>query len=395
MFIERIIRVNCQNQSRSCKIAWKLLLATGLQLQEPQLNSQSGAGSCRIACWMQVFCALEANPHVINIRPDVREYGILHQAAFHGCEMAVTKLLKHWSADMQLLTRGGQTAAEVAKEQGHDKVAAILSASAHSELTPEKVAKAACASATPDWPLAHKLIDLARDALWDELLLELDARPDMINVRPPVREYSILHQAIFHGDQKIVDALIDKFGADLHAESKFGEKIVSVASGQGHDALLKSLKKRLGEELEGRHADEDDDFDMVQMPNGSWKIQKKGASPKSAELCSSVGGVTPLPILTAEVINAAHELLDLAKDGCWAKVFTRLDKERALVNVRPAVREFSLLHQAAWQGDVEAATSLITKYGADQALLSKQGKTVAAVAEDEGHSSSFGSVLQN
>lgn len=356
--------------------------------------------------WAAVYEALNLRPELIDVRPEVREYTALHQAAFLGNDAAVLALLDLHGADPNLCTRTGKTAADVALEQGHDKVAALLAgrvkcrAATGEMLTPEKVPMATASTASvgprsaptlaadaPEWQAVHKLIDLARDAHWEELYSVLDVQPELVNLRPSVREYSVLHQAAFHGCEKVVNILIDKYGADLELESKYGEKALGIARAHGHKSLVKLLSPPEPADAVEEQA-EDEDFDMVQMPDGSWKVITK--TREEAPPAAATGHVTPIPALTAEVVQAAHKLIDLARDASWEEVFLMLDEHRELVNVRPVVREYSVLHQAAWYGDEEAVAALMNKYGADAKLLSKLGKSVVEVAKEQGHEQLLG-----
>eukprot|EP00933_Yihiella_yeosuensis_P007116 TRINITY_DN112025_c0_g1_i1.p1 TRINITY_DN112025_c0_g1~~TRINITY_DN112025_c0_g1_i1.p1 ORF type:complete len:575 (-),score=150.92 TRINITY_DN112025_c0_g1_i1:135-1859(-) len=379
----------------------------------------------RDGLWDDLYKQMDSQrENLVNIRPEVRQYSVLQQAAFLGHLEAVTKLLKDYKADPKLLSKDGQTAEEIAREEGYEEVGELLEKASHGsdieELTPEKVARMekdktdtkprpvpTLADDSPKWQIAHKLIDLARDASWSKLYSELDKHPELVNVRPSVREYGVLQQAVYHGEQKAVDKLIDEYGADLQLESKYGEKVLSIATGQSHEDLVKSLKVRLGEAVpEASSASGgDDDFDMVQMPDGSWKICPKSktdsldsSSTKASEtedvaMSTSEGessaktSVKAIPTLTAEVVQAAHGIIDLARDGRWSDLFSALDKNGELVNVRPAVRQYSVLQQAAWHGDEGAVFTLIEKYGADPSLCTKSGESLKEVAEEQGHDS--------
>lgn len=94
--------------------------------------------------------------------------------------------------------------------------------------------------------------------------------------------------------------------------------------------------------------------------------------------------VTAVPAMSLAITCAAHNLLDLAKAAKWPEIYKILDKQRELVNVRPEVREYAVLHQAAWHGSEEAVHILMDKYGANPLLLSKSGKCAAQVATDKG-----------
>lgn len=92
------------------------------------------------------------------------------------------------------------------------------------------------------------------------------------------------------------------------------------------------------------------------------------------------------PSSTDEV---AHAALDLAKAGSWQQLFKYLDdhvddQHGMLVNQRPAVRKYGILHQAAWHGSKSACKTLVEKYKADPSSLTQCGKTAAEIAQTEG-----------
>lgn len=92
--------------------------------------------------------------------------------------------------------------------------------------------------------------------------------------------------------------------------------------------------------------------------------------------------------------DLAHEVIDLAKAGKWPKVFEFLDLHpdddrtpsvQRLVNLRPEVREYGILHQAAFFGNKEAVERLIEDYKAEPSVLTKSHVNAAGVATEEGH----------
>jgi len=339
-------------------------------------------------------------PGLINIRPEVREFSALHQAAYHGNEEAVKILVDKFGADLSQLTKFGKSVKAVAKEQAHWKLveALELRAVAPAGTPPAKkhrtsmgvsaassAAASAFASATTatsiDGPLpppaltpeiiseAHAIIDLAKNGKWKDLFDRLSSGPPgLINIRPEVREFSALHQAAYHGNEEAVKILVDKFGADLSQLTKFGKSVKAVAKEQGHWKLVEALELRAGAAACDAHD--------VLTPE---KTQREHP------VASTSGGIMATPSLTPAILGAAHGLIDLAKAGRWTEVFAVLDDRKELVNVRPEVREFGVLQQAAFLGDADACAMLLKRYGADPALLSRGGATAAEVAEAEGH----------
>jgi len=557
----------------------------------------------KAANWIGVYKALSLQPGLVNVRPDVREFAVLHQAAFHGDVAAVAGLLDYYGADPGICTKFGQTAVDVAVQHGHEAVAEIIAkrltvagetdslastdevSGSAMELTPEKPPKGPSKvplAAGNEVKTAHAAIDLAKDGRWSDLFALLDKRRDILDLRPDVREYGILHQAAFHGCKDAVRTLIDKYGADVAQRTRHGLTAQDVADERGHAEVAEIIALH----SKGTVADEaEDDFKMVQMPDGTWKVQMVGAKaggtscsssaleakpaetevsdsptklpvaatnddtpptkkariaatgtephgssasaasatcpgalpdprvdehfpeakschiyegeggpwncrltrkgfgssgticilqllrrmsptedwfvwmrsgsatakgshealhfseaagatatfrakflektgnnwerrasfkpffgkfmyseePGAVDISASVSstaagasasasasgsGPTPQPeVLTEEILQAAHGIIDLAKAGKWKDLYSALERRRELVNVRPAVREFAALHQAAFYGSVDAVHTLVGKYGADPAMGTKLGVTSAEVARGAGHGS--------
>jgi len=102
------------------------------------------------------------------------------------------------------------------------------------------------------------------------------------------------------------------------------------------------------------------------------------------EAPSAAATVVPVPELTATAIKEAHKLIDRAKAGRWDDLFKALDKKKELVNVRPDVREYSILQQAAFYGKADVVETLISKYGADPLQRTKSGRSLIDVANEGG-----------
>ncbi|CAK0839336.1 unnamed protein product, partial [Prorocentrum cordatum] len=304
--------------------------------------------------WDDLFRRLDARPELVNIRPEVRQFSLLHQAVYMGRAWAVARLLDEYGADPAQRTKAGEPCSSIAEARASPEIAALIaahtgtaaaaaSAEAPADLTPEKVCKKAAeaaASVGEEGALeaAHALIDLARDASWSELFAALDKRRELVDVRPSVREYNVLHQAAYHGDVDALCALIDRYGADPAARTKSGLSAEEVARAQGHARAADDLRRR-------------------------------------AQGSSGTGAAG----------DAHAGLADLAKDSRWPELFRALDASGDLVNVRPDVREFSVLHQAAYHGEREVVAALLDRYGADPAARSRSGRSAADVAEERGH----------
>lgn len=318
--------------------------------------------------WAELYKVLDGLPDAMNVRPSVREFGVLHQAAFHGELEVVSTLVKKYGADPTLSTQSGKLAVEIAKEQGHVDIAEFLvpckTPPGPTSLAPASGAAGPSSSCTPIPALtpdiaaaSHKLIDLAKAGSWEDLYKTLDARPDLVNVRPEVRDYSTLHQAAFSGQAEAVATLIDKYGADPAQGTKFGKSAREIAEEHGHSAVVDVLSARLGA--------------------GAREVPGAAATPAKV--------VVIAPVATTENLAVAHKLIDFAKEGQWTSVYETLVSHPDAVNVRPAVREYGVIHQAAFHGTFDAVRTLIEKYGADPELCTKFGRSVVDVANEEGH----------
>lgn len=250
--------------------------------------------------------------------------------------------------------------------------------------------------------IAHGVINLAKDGKWAELYNQLDKHRCVVNVRPEVREYSVLHQAAFHGSADAVATLIDHYGADPMQHTRLGKSLVDVARECGHDGIVASLLARqkglepepaLSPEKVAKHdkkvatksdttVKSHDDLEEVTP----LKVPKPELDPAVFIHAShSPPTLLPLPKLTPRVVKTAHALIDLAKEARWDQLYKMLDKQRNIVNVRPDVREYGVLHQAVYLGDQDAVATLIDDYGADPRLRSKFGNSSLDVAEERGH----------
>lgn len=107
------------------------------------------------------------------------------------------------------------------------------------------------------------------------------------------------------------------------------------------------------------------------------EVAKSESNAKAVEYLSSLDGADTL----GASIQAAHAVLDAAKDGKWEKVFELLEKGPELVNVRPEVRVYGVIHQAAFHGDIEILRRLIEDFKANVKLLTKDGQTPLQIAE--------------
>mmetsp|Transcript_75593 Transcript_75593/g.179636 ORF Transcript_75593/g.179636 Transcript_75593/m.179636 type:complete len:603 (+) Transcript_75593:66-1874(+) len=378
----------------------------------------------RDANWELLFERLDRHKEVVNVRPAVRDMSILHQAAYHGQLDIIQKLLEVYGADPTLRSKGGKTPMEIAEDQGYLDAEKLLSSH-----VPEGGGIGQIVISPPTELLgdvesvAHSLIDLARDGKWDELFAKLDNHRSLVNARPAVRAYGILHQAAYHGDDRALALLLDNYGADPAAVNKHGQTPADVAAERGHALAAEMLGSRcafangrtltpekpaklpagdaLGFKAAGATSPEPaaaeaagaDDLEMVQMPDGTWKVMAKVAADNGgSSSSSSCPPAAAPPAATSDEKTSfssgssmaseevAHKLIDYARDAQWDSLFELLSRHPTLVNVRPKVRNYSILHQAAYNGSLESTKRLVEEFGADAASLSKSEQTAADVA---------------
>mmetsp|Transcript_59632 Transcript_59632/g.126287 ORF Transcript_59632/g.126287 Transcript_59632/m.126287 type:complete len:758 (-) Transcript_59632:198-2471(-) len=194
---------------------------------------------------------------------------------------------------------------------------------------------------------AHELLTLARDSgadadTWESIFESLRECPAAL-ARPPPRKMTLLHQAAYWGNVGAVETLLAEFSADPTELTADGLDMdaAAVAKSEGHTGLAL----------------------MLQEAADKKKLKLKATASKEP---------------TAEEVSLAHELLNEARDSggedaTWTSIFNRLRKSPAAL-IRPSVRKFSLLHQAAYWGKRAAVEILLGEFGADP---------TAATADDD------------
>eukprot|EP00927_Polykrikos_kofoidii_P077911 TRINITY_DN74797_c0_g1_i1.p1 TRINITY_DN74797_c0_g1~~TRINITY_DN74797_c0_g1_i1.p1 ORF type:complete len:560 (-),score=101.54 TRINITY_DN74797_c0_g1_i1:49-1728(-) len=134
------------------------------------------------------------------------------------------------------------------------------------------------------------------------------------------------------------------------------------------------------EDEDSEHEDSDSDASIsveVEEVEEVGEVEETDASPPPKK--------TRVSPPTAEMTKLAHAAIDYAKNGHWNKLYSALDAHPELVNMRPEVREYGVLHQAAWHGEGEVAAKLVVEYSADISLKTRSGLTAADVARESGH----------
>mmetsp|Transcript_26595 Transcript_26595/g.61094 ORF Transcript_26595/g.61094 Transcript_26595/m.61094 type:complete len:737 (+) Transcript_26595:72-2282(+) len=205
--------------------------------------------------------------------------------------------------------------------------------------------------------LAHELLTTARDEggeddAWEGIFEKLRLMPAAFT-RPPVRKMSLLHQAAYWGHQAAVETLLTEFKADAAELTSDGQDAAAVAESE-------------------------DNKDVAEFIRG---FTAKAAAPKRKAPDEP----------TEDDVQLAHELLDKARDGgaedeTWEEIFTSL-RDRPAARVRPVVRKYSLVHQAAHWGKLAAVETLVVEFGGDLQEKSADGyeHEAADIAEAEGH----------
>lgn len=80
-----------------------------------------------------------------------------------------------------------------------------------------------------------------------------------------------------------------------------------------------------------------------------------------------------------------NELLDAAKYCKWDDVWKVLGEHPDWVDRRPDYRRFTVMHQAAFEGDIDVLKKVIDEFKGDPKLANKDGQTPEQVARAEGN----------
>eukprot|EP00933_Yihiella_yeosuensis_P069952 TRINITY_DN7713_c1_g1_i2.p1 TRINITY_DN7713_c1_g1~~TRINITY_DN7713_c1_g1_i2.p1 ORF type:complete len:811 (-),score=203.45 TRINITY_DN7713_c1_g1_i2:87-2483(-) len=298
--------------------------------------------------WNKVWKILKKHPLYVNMRPPHRKYAAIHQAAYGGNVKVCQKIVENFRGDPALKTKDGQTPEEVATENGNSEAAAFLAEAAHAWAglyqPPKKKFKRG-----PDVPevaetghealllkKANQAIDFAKWEQWKEMFDVIASCPACQNVRPEYRAYGVIHQAAYSGDVDVLRKLVEG-GAD--------------------SALLTQDKKT-----------------PLQVAESEGNLEAS----KYLETLKVAGGIDDV------LIREAHNVIDAAKDGDWERTIALLSASpnpEQLVNTRPAVRLYGVLHQAAFHGDIEILRKLLEDFKANVKLLTKDGQTALQIAQ--------------
>jgi len=88
--------------------------------------AQEAINHAKSGQWIQLYALLSEHPGLVDARPEACEYGVLHQAAWHGDVTVVKRLIMQYVADVKLQSKSGLTAADIAREKGHKDALELL-----------------------------------------------------------------------------------------------------------------------------------------------------------------------------------------------------------------------------------------------------------------------------
>jgi predicted DNA-binding WGR domain protein len=374
--------------------------------------------SAKAGRWQEVFDTLDNQKHLVNVRPDVREFASLHQAGYHDNKDVLITLMTKYGADRSLLTGSGLSLLEVAENQGCTKVLEVLAPTGTS--SKGDVKEMEVDADEDDYPELKQM----EDGSW-----KVVQKGTASVTAPKVNEGQAQEAAASSSNSPpagvvsdaLVDFPVDKYfpqgkSVQLHHANGTTWHCTMKRGGQFHLMQLLRLSSesycvwnRWGR-AETQGQDEALHFGNLESAVAafqarfqektcnSWENRKKfkqyfGKYTYAPEpgvddnCCATVSSPSePVPSGTMNDIARSHELIDLAKVGKWADLFKLLSVHKQLVNVRPEVRDFSILHQAVFNGKRDAALKLLDEYGADPTQTTKFGKSVLEIANEQGYS---------
>eukprot|EP00931_Biecheleriopsis_adriatica_P115098 TRINITY_DN90935_c0_g1_i1.p1 TRINITY_DN90935_c0_g1~~TRINITY_DN90935_c0_g1_i1.p1 ORF type:complete len:783 (+),score=232.79 TRINITY_DN90935_c0_g1_i1:85-2433(+) len=299
--------------------------------------------------WDSMWAILGRHPGYVNMRPPLRRYAAIHQAAYHGDVDVLRRLVEEFKADPSLKNKDDEVPADVAEENENTEAVEYLQQACDEaeesdcEEPPAKLARGGGGrggdSAADEAVLlekANEAIEHAKWQKWDAMFKIIEACPGCQNIRPEYRRYGAIHQVAYAGDAEVLRRMVES-GANPGLLTRDKETPLQVAQGEGNDEAAKYLS--------------------------TLEVSKDGGA----------------------LIQQAHEVIDAAKEGKWERTFELLaasDHPEQLVNLRPAVRQYGVLHQAAFHGDIEVLRRLLEDFKANVKLLTKDGKTALEIAEE-------------
>ncbi len=177
-----------------------------------------------------------------NSLPPGRNFGVLHQIAFHGNRDALEALLTtHPRVDLKLLTKDGKTAEEVAVEEGGD-------ASFRGFLR-ECVRRQS----------VQELVSAARDGEWTEfnaLLASSGVGAAELNTVPTGRSWGVIHQVSYYGEEGVLQSLVaahPTLDLELETNEDAPQTPLDIAQGRGHTTYRTTLQGLLASSQAMQH----------------------------------------------------------------------------------------------------------------------------------------------
>jgi hypothetical protein len=166
-----------------------------------------------------------------NELPPGRNYGVVHQIAFHGNVAAFNALLqRHPRVDVKLSTKDGKSLRDVAVEHKASTqfMDALNTAIGRQDL--------------------QTLVSLARDGAWvqfNALVNSSNISIELLNTVPPGRIWGVIHQIAYWGNQAVLDALVAKYptlNLELETSEDAAQSPLDISQGRGHKAFTDSLR---------------------------------------------------------------------------------------------------------------------------------------------------------
>jgi len=291
--------------------------------------------------WGDALTLLKKYPGYVNMRPEQRMYGAVHQSAYSGnIDMART-LVEEYGADPTLKDKEGNTPEQVARAHGMADTADFFESAVRKVNAPPVPARTRgrpCVAPSEELVTqANLIIEQAKWRKWEEMFAHLAASRECVNVRPMQRRYAAIHQVAYAGDVVVLKRLVEEFGADPLLLTKDAETPQQVAEKVSNlDAAAYLVSK------------------------GSCVPVASGATDSNEK--------------------KAHDILDAARQAQWDKMFKLLEAYPELVNVRPERRQYACIHQAAYHAQMKVLRRLIEDFKADTFLKSKDGFTPVEIA---------------
>lgn len=116
------------------------------------------------------------------------------------------------------------------------------------------------------------------------------------------------------------------------------------------------------------------------------EVEGADAEAQAQALAAAASANAAKAAAAAQEEGNLHRLLDLAKNpqADWGEIFAELAVHPELAEARPSCRRYSLLHHAAYAGNLTAVRRLLFEYAVPPGLLSGAGETAEEIAQASG-----------